>query len=254
MSKIDSKFPEITLVCVSNIRKVASAFALSRSCRKISFGAVKLITTEKFPPLPAIQIEKPTNSALGSVDEYSHFMLYDLWAHIETKWALVIQWDGYVLNPKVWHSGFFDFDYIGAPWPVIDGLFIQPDGSRSRVGNGGFSFRSRKLMEVPNSHAVVWDTSVGDFYRHTGRLSEDGSICVHNRAVYEAAGCNFAPLETALAFSVEEPVPEFNGGPTFGFHKHLPKRYWAREALALLRFLPVYFFYWVGTAMAKGKN
>ena len=34
---------------------------------------------------------------------------------------------------------FFDYDYIGAPWP---NNFVN------RVGNGGFSLRSKKFLEL----------------------------------------------------------------------------------------------------------
>ena len=231
------RLPNVTLVCVSNVKIASSCFALWRSSRCIKFGGIKLITTKAVPNVRGITIEHPTRSELASIDEYSRFMIYELWQHVETDWVLVVQWDGYVLNPQLWDSNFYSFDYIGAPWPLIKGLFIQPNGKVSRVGNGGFSFRSKKLLEIPNTNPVVWDTSRDARYHHTGTFSEDGNICVHNRGVYEAAGCRFAPLDVALKFSVEEPVPEATGEPTFGFHKNLPKRYWGREILYFMGFM-----------------
>ena len=54
-------------------------------------------------------------------------------------------------------------------------------------------------------------------------FAEDGNICVHNKHVYEAAGCIFAPLDVAMSFSRELPIPEYDGRKTFGFHRYLPK-------------------------------
>ena len=64
----------------------------------------------------------------------------------------------------------------------------------------------------------------GDFYKHFGykNTAEDGNICVHNRHIYEALGCKFAPVEVAAKFSQEKQLPETKGIKPFGFHYHLP--------------------------------
>ncbi len=67
-------------------------------------------------------------------------MLRDLASHVETSHALCIQWDGYVLRGQAWDPAFLTYDYIGAPWPHFS------DGHN--VGNGGFSLRSRRLLEA----------------------------------------------------------------------------------------------------------
>jgi hypothetical protein len=54
--------------------------------------------------------------------------------------VLLVQWDGYVCNPDAWDPAFLDCDYIGAKW------FWHNDAMR--VGNGGFSLRSRRLLEA----------------------------------------------------------------------------------------------------------
>ena len=67
---------------------------------------------------------------------YSQFVLKELGAHIATDYALVVQWDGYVIDGDAWADEFWNYDYIGARWPHVQGEF--------RVGNGGFSLRSEK--------------------------------------------------------------------------------------------------------------
>jgi hypothetical protein len=72
------------------------------------------------------------------------------------------------------------------------------------VGNGGFSLRSRKLLQALMDPAMV--------VRHP----EDTCICHDNRQRLEDAhGIRFAPLSLATRFAYERVLP---GGPTFGFH------------------------------------
>ena len=52
--------------------------------------------------------------------------------------------------------------------------------------------------------------------------NEDGNITVHNKHLFEEAGCNIAPIEVARFFSYETPVPENQGIIPFGFHNNLP--------------------------------
>src|SRR5205085_391058 len=77
---------------------------------------------------------------IDSTFAYSQFVFKDLPRVVETPFALMVQWDGYVIDANAWSENFRDFDYIGARWPFIsDGM---------AVGNGGFSLRSRKFMSA----------------------------------------------------------------------------------------------------------
>jgi hypothetical protein len=74
------------------------------------------------------------------------------------------------------------------------------------VGNGGFSLRSKRLLE---------STARADF-TIIGSLSEDELICRVHRSRLEAAfGIRFADEPAADEFSYERSLPEV---PTFGFH------------------------------------
>ena len=108
---------------------------------------------------------------------------------------------------------------------LSESAYIDPFGNHQRVGNGGFSLRSKRLLDVPNMGQVVWEVNKGEFYKHmnVGSQAEDGIICVHNRHIYEAEGVQFAPLEIALKFGFENRVNEYRGKLTFGYHKHFPK-------------------------------
>jgi hypothetical protein len=227
MSKYRSKIQlhSVTLVCISGVNIFNSIFALWWSSRKISFGSVKLISNKKPKFLPSeVVFENSFETQLDSIDEYNRYVIYKLWRHVPTDHCLIVQADGYVLNPKHWKSEFLEYDYIGAPWPIKQDAYIDPFGNHQRVGNGGFSLRSRKLLSLPATVEIPWEVNVGNFYKHqwVGLYSEDGNVCVHNRHIYESAGCKWPSVSLALDFSVESRVAEYKGAPTFGFHKRIP--------------------------------
>lgn len=217
----------VTLVAVSGVNYHSTLFALWVSQLKIEFGAVKLVHGANFSGTGSFFVaERAIDTDLDSIDEYNRYMIYELWRHIDTDYALVVQADGYVLSSKKWRPSFLAYDYIGAPWPIREDSYIDPFGRHQRVGNGGFSLRSAKLLRVPMTRDIVFQVNEDDFYKHQnqGLLSEDGNICVHNRHIFEEEGCKFAPLAEAIQFSVETRLPERGMKRTFGFHKHLPLR------------------------------
>jgi len=127
---------------------------------------------------------------------YSRFVMKDLLRHIETEHMLLIQWDGYVVNPAAWRDDFLDHDYIGARWGFHKDAHC--------VGNGGFSLRSRRLLEALQDPAI-------DLFE-----PEDEMICRHYRPMLESRyGIRFAPPEVADRFSFETTYPQ---GRPLGFH------------------------------------
>jgi hypothetical protein len=226
----------VTLICVTGVNLRNSVYALWRSNLLLGFGAVKIVSPVRPAFLPeGISHELPYGSKLDSIDSYSHYMIYNLWRHVDTEHCLVVQADGYIIHPGEWNNIFLEYDYIGAPWRYTDAAYLDPWGNHIRVGNGGFSLRSKALLTVPNKVEVPWDVNSSNFYRHmdAGLFSEDGNICVHNRHIFEELGCKWAPLEVAINFSREQKIAEPQPARTFGFHKRLPS---VRE-----RFIDLYF-------------
>jgi hypothetical protein len=118
-----------------------------------------------------------------------------------------------VVNPDMWQDQWMQYDYIGALWPLPqdDFSFRDQDGNIQRMGNGGFTLRSKKLLCVAKELDLEWKQYYG-FYH------EDGFFCCHHRKTYESAGCKFAPIEVAAEFSHETMVAENYGNIPFGFH------------------------------------
>lgn len=51
-------------------------------------------------------------------------MIKELNKYIETDYVLIVQYDGFILNPKAWMDEFLEYDYIGAPWWYTDNYNI----------------------------------------------------------------------------------------------------------------------------------
>lgn len=186
--------PQVTLCAVSSVNVTATIQALETSLLHVDVAAALLLTdrpvTPEHPDITIVPIA-PITSSRG----YSEFILTQLVDYVETSHCIVIQWDGHVLAAAHWHPDFLAYDYIGASWPQFD------DGHD--VGNGGFSLRSRRLMEL---------------CREPGFRSfhpEDVAIARINRDWLEAQGMRFAPRALADRFAAERAG---DVTASFGYH------------------------------------
>ena len=159
-----------------------------------------------------------------TIDDYSNFILR-LYDYVESDYVLIIQDDGFITNPDKWTDSYLEYDYIGAPWPWRENSYVTPFGEHIAVGNGGFSLRSKKLIEVPTKVDIPFDVdAMNNFYKMFGAINwnEDGNICVHNRHIFLEQGCKFAPVEVAKYFSHETSLDVNHGIIPFGYHDNLP--------------------------------
>lgn len=204
--------PKITLVSVSSVNPERNLKALEWCLNLVNFGDCKLITDKEISGSGKIKIEKCR--LLGNIDEYSKFMIYDLDDYIQTDFALVVQPDGVLVNPDSWTDDFLNFDYIGAPWP--EGMFIDDNGENIRVGNGGFSFRSKKILSFFKDHSIPWLP-----YRDS--YNEDGFISMANIEYLRKEGIKFPSPLLAYKFSREIECPDLPDINPFGFHNYRGK-------------------------------
>lgn len=186
------ELPQVTLCCVDTQNHALAIRAMQRSCASVRFARAIFFTDSATAP----DLELRPSGPIRSHADYSQFVAKELFNHVETDFALVIQWDGYVVQPEAWEPAFLDFDYIGAPWP--DGV----------VGNGGFSLRSRRLL------AALQDDSLAI------GISEDVDICrTHRQYLADEYGIRFADKGAAERFSFEmEQSRALSGKLSFGFH------------------------------------
>jgi hypothetical protein len=207
------KLPGVTLVSVSSVSPERNLRAIEWCTNLVEFGDCKLITDKQMESTsPDIKIEKCRT--LVSIDEYSKFMIYELNDYIKTGFALVIQPDGVIINPGSWTDQFLDFDYIGAPWP--QGMFTDDKGENIRVGNGGFSLRSKKLLSFFNENEIPWT-------QYRGSYNEDGFISMANLDLLRRGGIKFPSPLLAYQFSREIECPDLGEMDSFGFHNYRGK-------------------------------
>ena len=185
--------PDLTLCCIDTVNHALALRALRLSAARIAFGRTLFITDRA---IPGAGVDIEAIAPLASRDAYSNFVLKDLADYIQTAHVLLVQWDGYVINPDAWRDGFLSNDYIGAKW------FWHNDSMR--VGNGGFSLRSRRLLIAARDPRVHLTEA------------EDITICRSFRPLLEAEyGIRFATEADADRFSFEAAYPV---GQPFGFH------------------------------------
>jgi len=181
----------ISIICVDCINYEKARNAFYKSIKDIKFGDMIFFSDINIEgPFRNINIDK-----IRSKEEYSEFIFKKLNNYINTDFVLIIQFDGYILHPKSWVNEFLDFDYIGAKWWYTDNL---------NVGNGGFSLRSKKLLEELSKE------------EYNQVHPEDHTICRLYGQTLKDKGFKFATEEIADKFSFEHNHP--GQMKTFGFH------------------------------------
>ena len=185
MSKLNLK--NVTLFCYENrVENIDKAIEAVEICKHYAdFGSIKFVTNKSVDYEHCVV----DNFQINSLFDYSKFILTKLNSYVDKEFVLVVQEDGFILNPDGWMDEFLNYSYIGAPIYNMNNL----------VGNGGFSLRSKKLLnlvEIAVNHFGYPSKEL--FANH-----EDVCVCVLMKPFLEGNGCKFAPFEIADKFSVE---------------------------------------------------
>jgi hypothetical protein len=197
---------EVTLVCFDTRNLEAAINSMARSMSHINFSESIFFTNQELCSKELVSYTKDLGiravfvNDVKTITQYSLFILEKLDSYINTNFCLVTQWDSWVINIKSWDMDFLNYDYIGAIWP---------DYMENKVGIGGFSLRSKRLLK---STREILETN-SDF---SIPLIEDDFICREKRKIFEEKyQLKFPDVELANKFSVER-----NGIPieSFGFH------------------------------------
>jgi hypothetical protein len=105
----------------NNIRYIILDRVIKYAKKYIDFFDVKF-----FSPLHGFE------KTFTNAGDYSKWIIKNLPYEIESDYYLIIQWDGFIVNPDMWRNEFFNYDYIGG------GNTLQ---------NGGFSLRKTSTMK-----------------------------------------------------------------------------------------------------------
>jgi len=205
----------IDLIAISSDKPVESIKSLIYSSKNIKFGSIKFLThfeKEEFSNLQDIErIEFIKIDEIKSHKEYNDFCL-KIKNYSSNEFVLLVQNDSFVTNVEQWTDEFLNYDYIGAPWTEQQSRDWR---LRQRVGNGGFSLRSKKFLE----YSSLFDSCQG--------THEDGFLTNWTYDYSQNYGVKFPNPELALRFSIEtiETGQEYNPKNHFGFHgNHIYKQ------------------------------
>ena len=186
---------DITVVVIDTMNYGATKLALDQTRKVFPEAKVLVFSDQNFCECDTfVKVEK------FDTVEHSRICLQEVGKHVTTNWALFIQYDGFPTDPTNWTDEFLEYDYIGGPWRKND---------KWTVGNGGFSLRSKKLLDLTPHCPQLDDGDVG--------LLEDQVISISSREWLENRGIKFAPIDIARKFST---VEEIGSVPSFGFHGH----------------------------------
>lgn len=214
IKNVKLQLPQVTLVAMTSVLVRETVKAMQYSMKDIEFGDAVLITHKKPWYLPK-NIKYKHIDILDNIDRFNYETVYNMGDYIDTEFALLVHYDGFVVNPDMWRDEFLDYDYIGSPWPKPhkgDGTsYWDIYGNPCRVGNS-VSIRSKRLMDFPKKAQLPW-VEVDGYY------NEDIFICCKNKHLFEEAGMRFAPIEVAKYFGHEKMIPEVEGIRPFLFHK-----------------------------------
>lgn len=186
---------DVTLVAIDFMTYELTRRAIEITLRNFEPRDIVVISDKEFVPGARTILRAPVNG----MPEYANLMLKGVANYVNTEHALYVQWDGMAYNPSLWTNEFLKYDYIGAPWPW------QPEGAN--IGNGGFSLRSKRLLDICANDPRISLTP-------DEPIAEDNIIGQHNRAYLEGKGICFPPTELAKQFSYELG----DNRDSFGFH------------------------------------
>ena len=178
------------------------AINVLEKCKAVAdFGAVKLLTH-----FPVEYEHKVEIMPLKSLVAYSIWCLTEMYRHFDTDMVMIVQRDGWIINPQSWNPDWLQYDYI-AP------LFVQHDD----VGSGGFSMRSKRIMEAAAKRYRPWDGTDEDAHTLQKKVGsyEDGVLSLQMK--YD--GFKYAPLDEGAKFAAggNRNVAYYHPYP-FGFH------------------------------------
>jgi len=182
----------------------------------------EIVVAFEDPQLPGVQyIHSKPVSEEWIRNWYSSVCIWGLNALCDAPYALVWQWDGFIVNPEQWTDEFLKWDYLGGPgitgnWKKLP-RFLEskiagwkspfPPNVDAIVGNGGFSLRSKKFLTASTMLPQTGlSLSIEDLY-----------LCIERRRELEGMGVRFAPVDLCYRFAKEGPYT-YADDECFGFH------------------------------------
>ncbi len=189
---------DVTLVTIETMYHDLARRAMEETLHRVPFKNVLVFSDRDFlPGARHVQIQH------GDMLSYCNLLLKGLLPYIETEYIIFQQWDAMVHNGSKWDDLFLQHDYIGAVWPWR--------GPGQNVGNGGFSLRSRRLLQELQSPHIQLDPN------SEHGVQEDNYIAIQHRPWLESRGMVFAHPVIAERFAIELSQDGFDAMAHHGF-------------------------------------
>lgn len=161
------------------------------SITDIHFGAVKILSCTKPKEVPQ-GIEWIEIDRLGSKEAYSHFVFDKMVDYVDTEFIMIFQGDGFPIYWRAWTNEFLKYDMIGATWSWYKDSF--------RCGNGGSSFRTKRLHEIiKNDKSIVLKNDLDI----TNYACDHNIGRIYRTYLEDNYGIKFAPDEICDQYSIE---------------------------------------------------
>jgi Protein of unknown function (DUF5672) len=195
---MNKRLTSVTLIAIDTVDANRASRVLTYCSRLFDFKGATLYTNRQ----PSIYYDHRVQ-LIGKLDfdGVQNWELSQLRFAFDSDFCLYVQHDGWILNPQLWSDDFLNWDYVGAPWPR--------SWCRMRVGNSGFSLRSKAFCEATAASAHAYRNEGYDVF--SCRL-------MHRRFIHE--GIRYAPAQVAARFSWEHDCDDLPVGAdcSFGFH------------------------------------
>jgi hypothetical protein len=206
----------LSITCIDTLRYKETLFALEKTIEtlknKVNIECVYWFSDIDIPKQIKTKTKWIKIDSMKSkfTSDYNNVIFNLLPNIMEEDYNMIIQYDGFAVNSHAWTDKFLEYDYIGAIWPWFN------DGWR--VGNGGFSIRSKKLYDaLLQNKKEVWSP----LYRTSWLMSEQEDLifCRYIRDVFEIEyNIKYAPEDLADQFSIEHNYDSSWLGKSLGFH------------------------------------
>lgn len=190
---------DVTLVTIETMYHGLAKRAMEETLARVPFKHALVFSDQDFlPGAKHVPIKH------GDMLSYCNLLLKGMLEHVETPFVIFQQWDAMVHDGSKWRDYFLLNDYIGATWPW------RPHGQN--VGNGGFSLRSRRLLEALQAPHIQLDPNDPEH-----GVQEDNYIAIKHRPWLESQGIVFAQAPVADQFAMELNEGGFNAMAHHGF-------------------------------------
>ena len=217
-----NKIAKVQIVAISDLHLEETVKSLIKTQNSLDgskayFFTSKIEEVKKYIPKTK-KINLVFIDPINNHKDYNYFIIYKLYKYIKFSHCLITQWDGFSMCNWMWNDNFLNYDYIGAPFlkRKNDRNYCRDkNGIFRSVGNGGFSLRSKKLLEAPSKLQLKDEPSFTNYH-------EDGFFSVLHRAKLESYGFRWPEEKIARQFSQEKARNVFDLiRPSYGCHGKL---------------------------------